>query len=141
MIIKILYKSHFKVLKNFKLKKNNKKKQIFVKNIFIFLLFSKVFLKECSVTFFFKKRSLTNTSLLKAPSRHKKFFHQIFLEIFFLKVFFKFKKKKKIFLEKSNIFLKRLSFIFNSFGNNILNKVKFSIVFQTNLFDCSNILL
>ena len=89
MIVKTVFKSHFKIKKNYF---KNKSKKIFVKNIFVFLIFSKVFFKNCFVSFFFNKLKLNKINLLKAPSRHKKFFHQIYTEYFQVTFIFRFKK-------------------------------------------------
>jgi hypothetical protein len=79
LIIKSTYKSHFNLKKNFL--KNNKK-QIFSKNIIIFILFSKIFFKNYDLSVNYKNKKNNKLSILKAPSRHKKFFHQIFMEYF-----------------------------------------------------------
>jgi hypothetical protein len=125
MIVKTVFKSHFKIKKKF-LKNNSKR--IFVKNIFIFLLFSKIFLKNCLVSFFFRKDNLNKINLLKAPSRHKKFFHQIFYEYFQVKFIFKFNKIFKKINNTVEIFTK-FNKIFKKIGSNTLNRVKFSISF------------
>ena len=83
MVIKTVFKSHFKIKRNFN---KNSKKKIFVKNMAVFLLFTKIFFTNCTVNFFFTKDMNTNTNVLKAPSRHKKFFHQIFYEYFLVKI-------------------------------------------------------
>lgn len=127
MIVKTTFKSHFKI-KKFSTKKNPKK--IFVKNIFIFLLFSKIFFKKCYVSFNFKKNQTTNKiNLLKAPSRHKKFFHQICYEYFQVVFIFKF---SKIFKKNFNLIklFNLLNNIFLKIGSNILNRKKISIVFM-----------
>ena len=80
MTIKVDFKSNFKIKNNFS--KNNAKKNIFIKNMVVFLLFSKTFFKNCKVTLLLNKKRKIITNILKAPSRHKKFFHQIFHEIF-----------------------------------------------------------
>ncbi len=126
MVVKTVFKSHFKIKKKFI--KNNSKR-IFVKNIFIFLLFSKIFLKNCLVSFFFTKDSLNKISLLKAPSRHKKFFHQIFYEYFQVKFIFKFNKVFKEIKNTINIF-KKFNKIFQKIGSNTLNRLKISISFS-----------
>ena len=120
MIIKSTFKSFFKIKNGF----NNKNKNIFVKNIFIFILLSKVILKKCKVSVNFVKVKKLRCSILKAPSRHKKYFHHTFMEIFFLKIKFDF----KVFLwSVSNSiygFLK-LDPIFKKIGSNTLSRVKF----------------
>jgi hypothetical protein len=125
LTIKTTFKSHFKVNKN--LKKQNKSKTIFIKNILIFFLFSKIFFKNCTVNVLFLKKSKNQTNLLKAPSRHKKFFHQIFLEFFFLKMTFKFLSCMKIHTNNLNPFFFKLNTFFSDFGTNLLNRTKFLI--------------
>jgi len=51
MVVKTVFKSHFKVKKNFS---KSSKKKIFVKNMVVFLLFTKIFFKGCVVNFFIK---------------------------------------------------------------------------------------
>jgi len=120
------YKSHFKFKKNFdNTKKNQKEKSIFLKNIIIFLLFSKIFLKNFSTSVQFTKKSVRQVNILKAPSRHKKFFHQIFFEQFLLKL--SIKLKQNIFIdfcivERFFFFIKK---VFNRIGSNTLSRVKF----------------
>jgi hypothetical protein len=123
LIVKTTFKSHFKIKKDFK---KNKNKFIFVKNIVVFLLFFKVFLKNCNISMVYNKEKKYQTSLLKAPSRHKKFFHQICFEIFSLKVFFYFLKKTKIYYQNNTHLFKNLNALFERFGSNILNKTRFS---------------
>lgn len=125
MVIKTVFKSHFKVKKN---STKNKSKKIFVRNIFIFLLFSKVFLKGCLVSFFYKKFKSNEINLLKAPSRHKKFFHQIYSEYFKLLFTFRFDKIFKKISKTKQIF-SRFDKIFKKIGSNILNRTKLSISF------------
>jgi len=123
LIIKTTFKSHFKI-KNHTNKKKTKK--IFVKNIIIFLLFTKIFLKGCSVNFFFNKHKANQTNLLKAPSRHKKFFHQIYYEYFQVKIFFKFNFKNKINLGSTTNIFDKLNFLFRAVGSNTITRMKFS---------------
>lgn len=130
MIVKTTFKSHFKIKKKF-LKNNSKK--IFVKNMFIFLLFSKIFFKNCLVSFFFRKDRLNRINLLKAPSRHKRFFHQVFYEYFQVKFTFRFKKIFKVFTNTFDLF-NRLNKIFLKIGSNTLNRVKLSVSFSCLFF-------
>jgi len=130
LFIKTVFKSHFKVKKNFK---KNLKKKIFIKNTLIFLIFVKIFFKNCSVSFFFTKNKSVYTNILKAPSRHKKFFHQVVYEFFTTKVNFFF---KKIFLK--NILLSIVNFniinnIFYKIGSNTLTRIKFTAIFKSPL--------
>lgn len=126
LIVKTSFKSHFKIKGNFS---KNRGKRIFVKNMFIFLLFTKIFVKNCLVSFFFKKFIKNKTNILKAPSRHKKFFHQVFYEFFQIKFFFKF---KVVFsgLKVTLKLFKKFNKVFLKIGSNTLNRVKISISFS-----------
>ncbi len=126
MTVKTTFKSHFKIKKNFK---KNLNKFIFVKNIVVFFLFFKVFFKNCFVSLSFFKKKKLQTNLLKAPSRHKKFFHQIFYEYFILKTFFRFFNKTYVYLGASIPFFIKMNSLFEKFGSNILTKCKFSVRF------------
>ena len=127
MIIKATFKSHFKIKKNFK---KNFNKFIFVKNIVIFFLFFKVFLKNCSISLSFSNKKQNKTSLLKAPSRHKKFFHQICFENFVFKTYFYFFDNPLIGINDSIGFFKKINNIFEKFGNNTLSKTNFRVIFN-----------
>ncbi len=125
MIVKTTFKSHFKIKKTlFK----NKEKSIFVKNMIVFFLFSKIFLRNCSINLLFKKVKKLQTNLLKAPSRHKKFFHQVCFEFFYLKVNFNFNFKLKIPTHFFCVFFEKINNIFIKFGSNTLTRVKFSLI-------------
>jgi hypothetical protein len=134
MLIKIDFKSNFKIKNSFS--KKNSNKNIFIKNMVIFLLFSKLFLQTCKVTILISKKKKILTNLLKAPSRHKKFFHQIFHEIFRLRVFFLFNNIlinsyhpnniKKLHILNSVNFFSNLDKFFTKIGSNVLSKNKFS---------------
>ena len=140
MVIKLTFKSHFKIKK---INKNSNKKQfnnpktIFVKNMVVFLLFNKLFFENCTTTILFTKTTTNNISLLKAPSRHKKFFHQVFQENFFLKIFFRclyYKLNSLVDFKKINLntniisikIFKKLFLIFSKIGSNVLTQTKFS---------------
>ncbi len=125
MIIKTTFKSHFKVSK----KKINKDKSIFVRNMVVFFLFSKVFLKSCNVNLLFQKVNNQPTSFLKAPSRHKKFFHQVFFEFFIIKIFFFFLKKGKV--NNPQKIFKKIDNFFKKIGTNVLTRTKISVTFNT----------
>ncbi len=131
MILKATFKSHFKVKK---MLSKNKNKAIFVKNIIVFFLFSKIFFKNCSVSLFFDKYKKLQTNVLKAPSRHKKFFHQVCFEIFFIKIFFYFHLYTNIPIQNCEFFFLKLNNIFIKFGTNIFTRVKFLINFKSNPF-------
>ena len=127
MIVKTIFKSHFKIKKNFL---KNKDKKIFVKNIIVFLLFTKIFISSCIVSFFFKKNKVNCTNILKAPSRHKQFFHQVFYEFFQVNVFFSFIKIKSITkTENSIIIFNKINLVFQKIGTNILTRTKTLISF------------
>lgn len=126
MIVKTTFKSHFKIRR---ISTKNKDKKIFVKNIFIFLLFSKIFVKNCIVSFLLKKHTTNKTNILKAPSRHKKFFHQVFCEYFQINLFLKF--NNFTFKNCNNIVIvfKKFNKMFQKLGSNTLNRTKISISF------------
>lgn len=127
MIVKTIFKSHFKIKKSFL---KNKEKKIFVKNIIIFLLFTKIFVSGCLVSFFFKKNKVNCTNILKAPSRHKQFFHQVFYEFFQINVFFSFIKVKDLTkIENSIAIFEKLNLVFQKIGTNILTRTKILISF------------
>ena len=139
MVIKTVFKSHFKIKKNFL---KNSKKKIFIKNMVVFLLFTKFFFKGCVVNFFFTKNRNTQTNIFKAPSRHKKFFHQIFFEYYTIKINFFFKNSifRKLSVEgclgKPQTTLKNLTVVFNNLdalfkkiSSNTLSRTKLSISF------------
>lgn len=123
MIVKTTFKSHFK----FKKFSKKDEKKIFVKNIIIFLLFSKIFFKNCKISLIFLKQQQQRTSILKAPSRHKKYFHQLCHEIFFLKIFFKFPFKVILTKMLSLKLFPILNAIFLKIGSNILTRIKFTV--------------
>ena len=132
MVFKTVFKSHFKIKKG--VLKNSKKK-IFVKNMVVFLLFTKIFFKGCVVNFFFTKNKSTSSSILKAPSRHKKFFHQLFYEYFTIKINFFFKNftflqiKPTTLVYLSFVFL-NINTIFKKINSNTLTRVKLSTSFS-----------
>lgn len=130
MIIKLTLKSHFKVLK--KLKKVKDLKRVFLKKIFIFLLSMEFFLKNCTFKFFFFKKILFKINLLKSPMRYKKFFNQIFSEIFIFKFFFYMTLLHEILYENIIMFFNYLNKRLNSVGTNLLTKKKFSLTLFTN---------
>lgn len=137
MIVKTVYKSHFK-MKSF-LKKRSEKK-IFIKNMVIFILLSRFFFKNCEVRLLFLKKNELASNLLKAPSRHKKFFHQIKIETFFVKIFFKFKRswQEEVFILDSNVLslIKKLDLVFSRIGSNTLNRLKITTTInQKHRFD------
>lgn len=130
MIIKLTLKSHFKVLK--KLKKVKDLKRVFLKKIFIFLLSMEFFLKNCTFKFFFFKKILFKINLLKSPMRYKKFFNQIFSEIFIFKFFFYMTLLHEILYENIIMFFNYLNKRLNGVGTNLLTKKKFSLTLFTN---------
>jgi len=81
-----------------------------------------VFLKKCK----------SNISLLKAPSRHKKFFHQLTTEFFICRVFFKFKNTNLVDLQQCCSIFKQLERgFFKKIGSNILARTKILITIPT----------
>jgi len=128
LVVGVTYKSHFKAKKSTIF---SKKKVIFLKNVVLLLLFSKIFFKKCKMTTRFLTVRSCSTSLLKAPNRHKKFFHQVFYEYFFIKIFFKYKDV----LHNACLLSCCLSFVqldfgfFQKFGSNVLSKAKIKISF------------
>lgn len=128
--MKTTYKSHFKLKKFFK----KDEKKIFVKNMIIFLLFSNIFLQNCKISLLFSVKQKTHTSLLKAPSRHKKFFHHIFYEIFLVKLFFKFLKNFKIYNKNFFKIFSLINCIFNKIGSNTLTRIKTTVSMQSQSF-------
>ena len=96
----------------------------------MFLLFTKIFLNGCLVSFFFKKNKVNCTNILKAPSRHKQFFHQVFYEFFQIKVFFNFTRLKILKnTYYSVVTFEKLDLIFQKVGSNILTRTKVLISF------------
>ncbi len=130
MFIKTVFKSHFKVKKNFK---KNFKKKIFIKNTIIFFIFVKVFFKNCHISFFFTKGKSTFTNILKAPSRHKKFFHQVVYEFFTTNVNFKFNNIQVLNLSTILSNFNKLNSIFKKLGSNTLTRTRCTIVFYTKI--------
>lgn len=124
MTLTTTFKSHFKIKKNFY---KNKKKVIFVKNMVFFFLFTKVFFTNFDTSLMFQKKTLKQLSLLKAPSRHKNFFHQTCIEVFILKIFFYYKCNTTISLHYFLNFFKKLNIILKKIGSNTLTRTKFSI--------------
>ena len=134
MYIKTVFKSHFKVKKNFKKNtKKNTKKKIFIKNTIIFFIFVKVFFKNCYISFFFTKSKNTFTNILKAPSRHKKFFHQVVYEFFTTNVNFKFNNIQVVNLSTILPNFNKLNIIFKKLGSNTLTRTRCTIVFYTKI--------
>ena len=136
MVVKTVFKSHFKIKRSFL---KNSKKKIFVKNMVVFLLFTKIFFKGCVVNFFFTKNRNNKINILKAPSRHKKFFHQLFYEYFIIKVNFFFKKTIRLQQhEGSNNLVDNLPLIFLNM-NSIFSKINSNTLSRTKLstsFNC-----
>ena len=132
MIIKTTYRSHFNLKKNYN--KKYTKKQIFVKGIILFLLFSKIFFKNYTLKIRFLKKIKKTTNILKAPSRHKKFFHQVYIEYFSI-IFSWFVGNYNIF----NIFIcikifNKINLIFLKIGTNVLTRIKFKINITNNCY-------
>ena len=132
MIVKTFYKSHFKIKTNLK---KNLDKSIFTKNIVIFVLFSQIFFKNCKISIKFSKKENDKTNLLKAPSRHKKFFHQIFYEYFSLVFFFFF---KNVFISLTNVYAVfiKLGLVFLKIGSNTFSRTKYLVSTPTQKYFC-----
>lgn len=143
MKVVLTLKSFFKLQRR---AKKFKKDTIHVKGISIFILFSKTFFKSCKVSMFFPKSQKLDLIFLKAPSRHKKFFHETFFEKFKVNIIYKvmyFNKKtyKHEAVILSNVHTTNLTFIklnnlFDLFDSNTLAKCKFKVCtrFTTKLF-------
>ena len=108
-------------------------KYIFVKNMVLLLLFSKIYNRSCKMSLLYTNKKKCITSFLKAPSRHKKFFHQIVLEIFSVKFFFKFLFFKKINYKSNHLVLIKKKNFFQKVGSNNFTLVKFLISIKINL--------
>jgi hypothetical protein len=124
LILKTTYKSHF----NFKkcLNKKNQKKQIFTKNIILFILFGKIFFQNHLLGIKFSKNKQT-LNILKAPSRHKKFFHQIYIEYFNTTLTWHINDTTNIIsLQNSILLFKKINKIFLKIGTNTLTRTKLS---------------
>lgn len=131
MIIKLSLKSHFKFLKKLKRDKNTQEKKIFVKDIYIFLMTLNNFLNEefFETSLVFSKKQFFKTNLLKSPMRYKKFFNQVFSEVFFLKICFVYKTVN--YMDYTAVV--KTFFLLNSkldvLGTNLLTKTKTTICF------------
>jgi len=143
--IVLTLKSFFKLHKGTQ-KKSRKKDTIHVKGISLFLLFSKSFFKNCKIKIFFPKSQKSCLVFLKAPSRHKKFFHETVFEKYKVNIIYNvlrfnrstFKYETVIL---SNFFIINLAFLklnklFDLFGSNTLTKCKFrvSVKFPTTIY-------
>jgi hypothetical protein len=104
----------------------------------MFLILSSVILNECKIKFFFLKKKLIGTNLLKAPSRHKKFFHQIVNEVFLIKIHFFFFEFQSIYYNFTLETFNPLNKIFSNIGSNTLTRTKLSICVE-NRFECLEI--
>ena len=125
MILKTTYKSHFCFKHSFKLSK----KKIFIKNIVIFILFSKIFFLNLNISLLFSNKTKNSISLLKAPSRHKKFMHQIYTEYFSVTIFWIFQIKYLIRLDCCLYFFKKIQTTFLKIGSNSLTRTKCVVIF------------
>lgn len=93
----------------------------------MFLLFSKFTINDCEIKFLFFKKKKLKTNLLKAPSRHKKFFHQIVNEVFLIKIFFYF--YNYVYMNSDllvNLF-NHINNIFLNIGSNTLTRTRLSM--------------
>jgi len=111
--------------------KNVQEKKIFVKEMYIFLMTLNSFLNEetFKVSLIFTKKKFFKINLLKSPIRHKKFFNQVFSEIFFVKLNIMYKTVSCVDYTK----LTEMFFLFSSklniIGTNLLTKTKTTICF------------
>ena len=126
---------------------NNFKKKIFLKHFIVINLFYNIFFLNFFTKILFCQKKVKLINILKAPARHKKFFHQVGFEVFSIKVlstytpytlgFFN-KFQKKLIFEKSKnnfkkflkIFIKLLNLL-NLLGSNSLFKTSTVILFKT----------
>lgn len=121
-------------------KKSSKNQINHVKGILIFLLFSKTFFKYCKVSLLFFKPKTLNVTFLKAPSRHKKFFHETTFVKYTVKLTYnvflgKFVKTRVVLPHVSQVnktFVK-LNQLFDVLGSNTLSKCKFKIAVSFNI--------
>jgi hypothetical protein len=133
LIITTTLKSHFKIKK---LLKKSDSKSVFVKNIIIFILFSSIFLKSFKIKLNFFKKRFNYTNILKAPSRHKKFFHQVGYECFLVKVIFYSNAELLLALDIKNsvTFFGGVDTLFQNFGSNTLNRINFTLRYSNCCF-------
>ena len=120
MIIKVSFKSHFKLKQ-----RQRDKKKIFTKNILMFLLLTKLFFKELRLTLRLTNKQKSKINILKAPSRHKKFFHQILHEYFNLHIYIYIPIKQTYSLISTQRIFDQLNKVFQKIGSNTLNRFKF----------------
>jgi hypothetical protein len=82
------------------------------------------------LNFFFVKNRKNQTNLLKAPSRHKKFFHQISYEFYTIKINFNF---NLIYVDYKNILVlfNILNTVFLKIGSNTMTRTKLMISFKS----------
>lgn len=132
MTIKTIFKSHFKIKKNFN---KDKKKAVFVKNMVLFFLFTKIFFANCTTSIMFQRIKANQLNILKAPSRHKKFFHQICVELFVVKVYYYYDCTHPIALVSFPNFFKKMDGIFLKVGSNTLTRTKFLVEGNFNIVD------
>lgn len=102
------------------------------------MLFSKMFLIRCKTSLLFSKNLRNSNNILKAPSRHKKFFHQTTFELFTVKATYSFfiLAKNPLLLNniaKAVLLFKKINVCFLHIGSNTLNRIKISICFNIKL--------
>jgi hypothetical protein len=135
LIIKTTFKSHFKIKTAGKLKK-----KILTKNVILFIILSKFFLKDFCINMFFKKCRKNVINVLKAPCRHKKFFHKLTYEYYIVNIVYRYKKEYTLYKKiKMSGFLKRFSRVYNRFGTTSLCRTKLLIIVPSvlvNFFKC-----
>jgi len=127
LIIKTTFKSHFKIKTSGK-----SKKKILIKNIIIFIFLTKLFLKNFHANMFFNKYYKNVISVLKAPCRHKKFFHKLVYEYYVVNITYRYKKNiffRKVFF--GPYLFSKLNKFYNRFGTTSLCRTKILIILPT----------
>ena len=131
MIIKLSLKSHFKFFRELRHGKNVQKKKIVVTELCIFIMALSCFLNKefFETSLIFTKKKFFKINLLKSPVRHKKFFNQIFSEIFCVRLCIFYKTTSCIdYAELTTMFLLFKSQL-DVLGTNLLTRTKISICF------------
>jgi len=112
------------------------KKKIIIKNVILFIFLTKFFLKDFTIDMHFKKYYKNIVNILKAPCRHKKFFHKLVYEYYTVNIVYKYKKfftlKKKF---ETSFFFYNLKNLFNKIGTTSLNRTKILVILPTVLVD------
>jgi len=124
LIIKTTFKSHFKIKTA-----GISKKKIIIKNVILFIFLTKFFLKDFTINMCFKKYYKNIVNVLKAPCRHKKFFHKLVYEYYTVNIVYKYKKlyvlKKKF---ETSFFFYNLKKFYNKIGTTSLSRTKILVI-------------